>query len=109
MMRRRGRELARWCAGALLMGSLAWLAACDSRAATPSVTTVALEVQGMHCGGCVAAIRTDVLAVAGVTNVEVSLENHSAVVTATSPESAAKAESAIRSLGYIVKVNPNQK
>ena len=43
--------------------------------------TVKLEIAGMHCGGCVAALREAFNAVSGVKSVDVSLEQASAVVT----------------------------
>ncbi len=43
--------------------------------------TVTLDVQGMTCGGCVSSVQKMLASVPGVQQAEVSLENHSAVVT----------------------------
>jgi copper chaperone len=43
--------------------------------------TVTIKVGGMTCGGCVASVKRVVQAVAGVDNVDVSLDTGEAVVT----------------------------
>jgi len=60
----------------------------------------------MHCDGCVQAIDAEARSIDGVSDAQVSLEKHSAQIKISSPELAAKVESAIRSLGYTVTVVP---
>lgn len=43
--------------------------------------TLKLEIAGMHCGGCVAALKKAFNAVAGVKSTDVSLNTQSALVT----------------------------
>ena len=79
----------------------------SAEAVTPSssaTTTLYLDVQGMHCDGCVQAIDAEARSIDGVSDAQVSLEKHSAQIKISSPELAAKVESAIRSLGYTVTV-----
>ena len=79
----------------------------SAEAATPissATTTLYLDVQGMHCDGCVKAIDAEARSIDGVSDAQVSLEKHSAQIKISSPELAAKVESAIRSLGYTVTV-----
>lgn len=45
-----------------------------------SVTTRTFRVDGMTCGGCVRSVTNAVTRVAGVSRVEVSLENKAATV-----------------------------
>lgn len=68
--------------------------------------TLHLDVQGMHCNGCVQAITADVREIDGVTDVQISLEKNSAQITLSKEDSAAKVESSIRALGYTVTVVP---
>ncbi len=79
----------------------------SAEAVTPislTATTLYLDVQGMHCEGCVQAIDAEARSIDGVSDAQVSLEKHSAQIKISSPELAAKVESAIRSLGYTVTV-----
>jgi len=79
----------------------------SAEAVTPislTATTLYLDVQGMHCDGCVKAIDAEARSIDGVSDAQVSLEKHSAQIKISSPELAAKVESAIRSLGYTVTV-----
>lgn len=78
----------------------------SSVAVTP--VTLHLDIQGMHCDGCVQAITADVREIDGVTDVQVSLEAHAAQVTLSQQGAAAKVESSIRALGYTVTVVPAQ-
>ncbi len=83
-----------------------------TKAVTPissATTTLYLDVQGMHCNGCVKAIDAEARSIDGVTDAQVSLEKHSAQIQISSPQLAAKVESAIRSLGYSVTVVPAPK
>ena len=78
-----------------------------AKAVTPislTTSTLYLDVQGMHCDGCVKAIDAEARSIDGVSDAQVSLEKHSAQIKISSPELAAKVESAIRSLGYTVTV-----
>ena len=79
----------------------------SAEAVTPislTTSTLYLDVQGMHCDGCVKAIDAEARSIDGVSDAQVSLEKHSAQIKISSPELAAKVESAIRSLGYTVTV-----
>ncbi|GDY06224.1 hypothetical protein LBMAG51_10110 [Phycisphaerae bacterium] len=83
-----------------------------TKAVTPissASTTLYLDVQGMHCDGCVKAIDAEARSIDGVSDAQVSLEKHSAQIQISNPELAAKVESAIRSLGYSVTVVPAPK
>jgi len=71
-----------------------------------TATTMYLDIQGMHCDGCVQAIDAEARAIDGVTDVHVSLEKHSVQLKIATPELAAKVESAIHGLGYTVTVVP---
>lgn len=44
------------------------------------MTTVKLDVDGMHCGGCVSRVESALDAVDGVERVDVSLDRHEATV-----------------------------
>jgi copper chaperone CopZ len=50
-------------------------------AAAESKATTTLAIQGMTCGGCVAAVRLQLKRTDGVTSYEVSLEKAEALVT----------------------------
>ncbi len=82
--------------GALASTVILSLACCGS----PKEQTIAFDVEGMHCNGCVEAIRAEVSEVAGVTAVAVSLDGHRADVTLVTPADAAQVEAAIEKLGY---------
>ena len=80
--------------------------ASDSSDADTGVSTAALEtttyrVDGMHCGGCAAAIATKVGQVDGVASCNVDLESGTAVVEAA-PSSEQRVQDAIVLLGYTV-------
>lgn len=75
----------------------------DGGTANVALKTVELDVQGMHCDGCVQAITDKVLKVKGVTTCALTLEGHTAVITTSTPESIAEIESAITKLGYTVQ------
>ena len=64
--------------------------------------TLAFNVEGMHCDGCVAAITAEVKEVPGVQSVEVSLEKHRAVIVVDGPSRSQAVEGAITKLGYKV-------
>jgi Cu+-exporting ATPase len=60
---------------------------------------VVLQVSGLKCGGCVTAVREALEAVAGVAEVEVSLEAGEAVVSG-SPLSRQALVAAVTTAGY---------
>jgi len=67
----------------------------------PQVKTVTIPIEGMTCASCVARVKKALKSIAGVTEVEVSLEHRNARVsylgTKVSPEHLA---AAISTLGY---------
>jgi len=73
-----------------------------------SPITVQLDVRGMHCGGCVAAITAEAREVDGVESVEVSLEQRAATLRVRDESTAAEVMRAIQSLGYTVSRKPDQ-
>ncbi|MBL9119269.1 MAG: heavy-metal-associated domain-containing protein [Phycisphaerae bacterium] len=89
---------------ALSLGSAAQVGCKPGSGGTANValTTVELDVQGMHCDGCVQAITDKVLKVKGVTSCSLTLEGHTAVITTSSPDATAEIETAITKLGYTV-------
>lgn len=56
------------------------------------------HVDGMSCGGCVAAVQSTIEALDGVISVEVSLDEHSAVVEGS--VSAEAVADAVTATGY---------
>lgn len=63
------------------------------------MSTKTFTVKGMTCGNCVRHVTEEVQGVAGVTNVEVTLETGAVVVTADSIDDAA-IEAAVVEAGY---------
>lgn len=63
--------------------------------------TLTWEVNGMHCGGCAAAIKGKIAALNGVASCDVSFEESKAVVVAD-PTKTAAIESAMTGLGYTI-------
>ena len=61
-----------------------------------------MHIEGMMCQRCVAHVTNALTSVAGVTDVTVSLEDNSAVVTATQDVSAA-IKTAVEEQDYTVK------
>ena len=59
---------------------------------------IRLEIRGMTCNHCVAAVKKELAAVAGVEDAQVTLEPGSAMVTGNAPVEALIA--AIRQAGY---------
>lgn len=49
--------------------------------ASSDVTTIALRVEGMHCGSCVALVEETLTEMPGVESAQVDLEAGSAAVT----------------------------
>ena len=68
---------------------------------TATLQTTTYRVDGMHCGGCAAAIATKVGQVDGVASCNVDLESGTAVVEAA-PDSEQRVQDAIVLLGYTV-------
>lgn len=68
---------------------------------TVTLQTTTYRVDGMHCGGCAAAIATKVGQVDGVASCNVDLESGTAVVEAA-PDSEQRVQDAIVLLGYTV-------
>jgi copper chaperone CopZ len=62
-----------------------------------------LDVEGMMCGKCQAHVQKALEGVAGVTAVEVSLENKQATVTMESEIADGTLENAVTEAGYEVK------
>ena len=67
-----------------------------------TLETTTYRVDGMHCGGCAAAIATKVGQVDGVAACKVDLESGTAVVEAA-PASGQRIQDAIVLLGYTVE------
>lgn len=87
---------------------------CDSNTSTDSTKpdqvtktanvqkTLHLKVGGMTCQGCVNAIVSKIDKIDGVVSCDVSLEEQSATIALSNPDSAKSVEAAIRTLGYTV-------
>lgn len=73
--------------------------------AKQGLETVALhyEVEGMHCGGCVNAITTEVAEVPGVVSCKVKLQEKTADIEVRRAEDEAAVKAAIEKLGYKIK------
>lgn len=68
--------------------------------------TLKLEIVGMHCGGCVAALRKAFDAVAGVKSADVSLDAGTALVTFDPAQSnATLLAKAVEDAGYAVRAD----
>jgi Cu+-exporting ATPase len=64
------------------------------------VNTITLKVADMSCEGCVNAVRSALSRVAGVQEVNVSLDDHTARVVYGGDVSVADLSSAVRGAGY---------
>ncbi|MEZ5239650.1 MAG: cation transporter [Microthrixaceae bacterium] len=62
--------------------------------------TETFEVVGMTCEHCVSAVRGELAALAGVTDVEVDLASGRVSVTSAEPLEAAALEAAVDEAGY---------
>lgn len=62
-----------------------------------------LDVTGMTCGGCVRHVTKALTAVPGVTNAEVSLETHGAVVRHDGTTTVESLVAAVAKAGYEAK------
>jgi copper ion binding protein len=70
------------------------------------MTTNSYTVSGMTCGHCVAAVKSEVGQVAGVTDVTVDLEAGRLAVTSEGPIDDALIREAVDEAGYQVTVRP---
>lgn len=64
------------------------------------MSTAIYTVKGMTCGHCVNHVTTEVKKIAGVTDVDVTLETGQVVVTSDSDLNPADVESAVVEAGY---------
>ncbi len=64
------------------------------------MATSTYTVTGMTCDHCVHAVRTEVAAIPGVTEVEVDLATGRVTVVSTGPLDAAAVEAAVDEAGY---------
>jgi len=65
-------------------------------------TTTTINVKGMTCGHCVAAVTSEVNKLAGVTGVEVDLAGGNVAITSDAPLDAAAVSAAVEEAGYEV-------
>ncbi len=83
----------------LLMALLA--GACTDAPSNQVVAeTLNYRVKGMHCQGCVDAIRAEVELVPGVISCRVDLPGSTAQIDVSEPAAESKVEAAIKKLGY---------
>ncbi|WP_107314291.1 heavy metal translocating P-type ATPase, partial [Burkholderia metallica] len=68
--------------------------------ASAALHTIALSVDGMHCGGCTGRVQRALAAVPGVVDATVDLDTHTATVTAQDPVEAAQLVEAVGAAGY---------
>lgn len=66
-------------------------------------TSAVYEVEGMSCGHCVSAVREEVGALAGVTDVQVDLDTGRVTVVSDDGVSDELVQGAVREAGYEVK------
>lgn len=64
------------------------------------MSTSTFTVKGMTCGNCVKHVTEEINTIAGVTNVEVTLESGAVVITSESDISSAAVEAAVVEAGY---------
>lgn len=76
----------------------------DNRVSSAAPIVLRLQVDGMHCQGCVDAITDKVSRVDGVVDCRVSLESRQADVAVRASTAAPLVQQAIEKLGY--KVTP---
>jgi copper ion binding protein len=67
---------------------------------TTSTATATLTVAGMTCGHCVAAVREEVAAIHGVTEVDVDLATGAVTVTSAQPIEESALREAVEEAGY---------
>lgn len=64
------------------------------------MTTTTVTVQGMTCGHCVEAVRSEVAKIDGVTGVEVDLESGRVDIDSDRPVAEADLRAAVDEAGY---------
>jgi copper ion binding protein len=64
------------------------------------MTTTTYQVKGMTCGHCASAVTSEVSAIAGVSDVAVSVEDGSVTVTADQPIAHDALREAVEEAGY---------
>jgi copper ion binding protein len=64
------------------------------------MTTQTFTVTGMTCGHCVASVTEEVSEIAGVENVDVTLETGQVTVTSAEPVETAALRAAVEEAGY---------
>ncbi len=64
------------------------------------MTTTTFEVTGMTCGHCVSAVTSEILSVAGVTEVEVDLGAGAVTVSCDHPVDRTRIRAAVEEAGY---------
>lgn len=91
-----------------LLESLSQSQACDS---TPSIKVkkedemeISLNIEGMTCGGCKAAVERILLAQPGISMASVDLANGSAIVTAATGTAPQTVADALTAAGYTSRV-----
>jgi copper ion binding protein len=65
-----------------------------------TMTTQTFTVTGMTCGHCVASVTEEVSEIAGVENVDVTLETGKVTVTSAEPVDTAAVRAAVEEAGY---------
>jgi copper ion binding protein len=65
-----------------------------------TMTTQTFTVTGMTCGHCVASVTEEVSEIAGVDNVDVTLETGQVTVTSAEPVDTAAVRAAVEEAGY---------
>lgn len=63
-------------------------------------TTTVVSVSGMTCGGCANAVRAELSALAGVTDVGIDLSAGTVTIASDTPVDAADIRAAIEEAGY---------
>lgn len=64
------------------------------------MATTTFQVKGMTCGHCAGAVTSEVSAITGVSDVQVSLETGTVTVTASEPVSQDAVREAVDEAGY---------
>lgn len=65
-------------------------------------STTTINVKGMTCGHCVAAVTEEVKKISGVTGVEVDLASGNVAITSEAPLAAVDVAAAVEEAGYEV-------
>jgi Cu+-exporting ATPase len=75
----------------------------------PKLRQIRLQIQGMHCAGCVARVEKRLRAVPGVAEVEISLvDGHARVLWDTSQSAPEALAEAVQQCGYRAQILPDQ-